>query len=70
MQSYDLAQFTNISKIILENMRYLWKKGMPDITKVNLWTKNLQKAIINHSGLKQKQLDLHIKGKEFFMWNY
>ena len=23
VQSYDLAQFTNISKIILENMRYL-----------------------------------------------
>ena len=36
VQYDDLAQFTNISKIILEKKRQLSKKGMPDITKVNL----------------------------------
>ena len=68
VQSDDLAQFTNISKIILEKKRQLWKKGVPDITKVNLWKKKLQKAVISRSRLlnryrkkKKKQLDLHIK---------
>ena len=44
MQSDHLAQFTNISKMILQK-RHLWKKGMPDITKLNLWTKTCKKQL-------------------------
>ena len=42
MQSDDLARFTNIPKIILEK-RHLWKKGVSDISKLNLWTKTCKK---------------------------
>ena len=48
MQSDDLAQFTNISKMILARS-HLSKKDVT--TKLNLKTKNLKKAIMNRSGL-------------------
>ena len=44
MQSYDLARFTNISKMILEKRR-LWTKGMSDIAKLILWTKSCKKQL-------------------------
>ena len=44
MQSDDLARFTNIPKIILEK-RHLWKKGVSDISKLNLWTKTCKKQL-------------------------
>ena len=44
MQSDDLARFTNIPKIILEK-RHLWKKGVSDISKLNLWTKICKKQL-------------------------
>ena len=45
MQSDDLARFTNISKIMLEKKRHLWKKDMLDITKLNLWTRTCKKQL-------------------------
>ena len=44
MQSDDLARFTNIPKIILEKS-HLWKKGVSDISKLNLWTKTCKKQL-------------------------
>ena len=44
MKSDDLAKFTNISKMILEK-RYLWKKSMTDITKLNLRIKTCKKHL-------------------------
>ena len=69
MQSYDLARFTNISKIILQQKtpskeRYIRYK------QAKFMNKNLQKGIMNCSRLlndiereEQKQLDLHIKDR-------
>ena len=53
------------------------KKGMSDIIKLNLWTKNLQNAIMNLSRLsnryrkeKAEATKQNIKDSEIFVWNY
>ena len=74
IKSDDLAQFTNISKMILEKKAPL-KERYVRYNQAKFMNKNLQKAIMNRSRFlnryrkkkKQKQLDLHIKDSEFFV---
>ena len=71
--SDDLAQFTNISKIILEK-KALLKERYAGYNQAKLMNKNLLNTTINHFSLlndiekkKQKQLGLHIKDREIFL---
>ena len=72
MQSDDLAQFTNISKMILEKKAPL-KGRYVRYNQVKFMNKNLQKAIMNRSRLlnkkekKPNQIDLHTKDSEIFV---
>ena len=54
MQSDDLAQFTNISKMILEKKAPL-KERYVRYNQVKFMNKNLQKAIMNRSKLLNKK---------------
>ena len=54
MQSDDLAQFTNISKMILEKKAPL-KERYVRYNQVKFMNKNLQKAIMNRSRLLNKK---------------
>ena len=71
--SDDLAQFTNISKMILEK-KALLKEKYAGYNQAKLMNKNLLNTTINHFSLlndiekkKQKQLGLHIKDREMFL---
>ena len=71
--SDDLAQFTNISKMILEK-KALLKEKYGGYNQAKLMNKNLLNTTINHFSLlndiekkKQKQLGLHIKDREMFL---
>ena len=71
--SDDLAQFTNISKMILEK-KALLKERYAGYNQAKLMNKNLLNTTINHFSLlndiekkKQKQLGLHIKDREIFL---
>ena len=71
--SDDLAQFTNISKMILEK-KALLKERYAGYNQAKLMNKNLLNTTINHFSLlndiekkKQKQLGLHIKDREMFL---
>ena len=71
--SDDLAQFTNISKMILEK-KALLKERYAGYNQAKLMNKNLLNTTINHFSLlndiekkKQKQLGLHIKDRVIFL---
>ena len=44
IESDDFAQFTYISKMMLEK-KEIWKKAMADISKLNWWAKTFKKQL-------------------------
>ena len=70
LQSNDLSQFENISKIRLEE-KEPFKKRYAKYNQAKFINKNLPKAIVKYvQKKKKKQPDLNIKDRDTFVKNY